>query len=129
MGGSAVISADCLGLRQRLYGGPIVAGAGGSGRKYITIPMCAEAYGTQAADWGDNLVFVITSNGNHFLALWLGTAERRSAYRDHLGKLDDAFNPNLSEKQRKAAQKGLWHYSENTTKRVGMLRAAMPRDT
>jgi hypothetical protein len=55
-----------VGVRQRLHGGPIVA----SGASNLTIPICAEAYGTTVADWGrDRLTLVILADGRKFLAI------------------------------------------------------------
>ena len=80
LGSDAKIAADKLGLRQRLYGGTITA----RNVKNLTIPICAEAYGTSVADWGfENLVLVITSNGNKFLALWLGYDVAQEQYQKH----------------------------------------------
>ena len=84
VGGDAIISADKLGLRQRLYGGTIAA----RNVKNITIPICAEAYGTTVNDWGyENLCLVILSDGRKFLALWLGSAAAQASYSKHLSKL------------------------------------------
>jgi hypothetical protein len=83
VGGDAVISADKLGLKQRLYGGTITA----RNVQNLTIPICAEAYGTSVADWGfDNLVLVILADGRKFLALWLYEAAQ-TAYAKQLTKL------------------------------------------
>lgn len=121
-GGVAIISADKIGLAQRLYGGTIKA----RNAKNLTIPICAEAYGTTVADWGmDNLVLVITSNGFKFLALWLGSEAAQNVYRKQLGKLEDAFNPDLTDAQRKSAQNKLWKYSYTTTARVAKVRAGL----
>lgn len=121
VGPDAVITADRLGLRQRLYGGTIKA----KNAKNLTIPICAEAYGTTVADWGDNLVLVILGDGRKFLALWLGTDEAQSAYHKQLGKLSRAFDPDATQAQRDKAAKGLWKYSYTTTARVGKLRSAL----
>lgn len=84
IGGDAKITADKLGLRQRLYGGTITA----RNVQNLTIPICAEAYGTTVADWGfDNLVLVILADGRKFLALWLGYDQAQEAYNKNLSKL------------------------------------------
>ena len=83
-GGDALITADKLGLRQRLMGGTITA----RNVQNITIPICAEAYGTTVATWGfDNLVLVILADGRKFLALWLGSEQAQAAYDKNLTKL------------------------------------------
>lgn len=75
---ACLLSCDKLGIRQRYRGGPITAIKG----QYLTIPICAEAYGTTVADWGrDSLTLVILSDGRKFLALWLGSEEAKSAYK------------------------------------------------
>ena len=105
IGGTARISADALGLAQRLYGGTITA----RNVANLTIPICAEAYGTTVADWGfDNLVLVITANGFKFLALWLGYDEAQAAYRKNLSRLTKR--------------------AETTAAKVGRFRAAVPGD-
>lgn len=83
IGGNAIITADKLGLRQRLYGGQISA----RNAKYLTIPICAQAYGTTAKDWGSNLVLVILADGRKFLALWLGSEAAQASYDKNLTKL------------------------------------------
>ena len=84
VGGDAVISADHIGLAQRLYGGTITA----RNVANLTIPICAEAYGTNVSDWGwGNLVLVITPNGFKFLALWLGYDSAQQAYKKNLSHL------------------------------------------
>ena len=105
VGGDARISADALGLSQRLYGGRITARNAAN----LTIPICAEAYGTNVADWGwDNLVLVILADGRKFLALWLGYEAAQAAYTKQLGKLTKR--------------------AETTAARVGRLRAVLPGD-
>ena len=105
IGGTARISADALGLAQRLYGGTITA----RNVANLTIPICAEAYGTTVADWGfDNLVLVITANGFKFLALWLGYDEAQAAYRKNLSRLTKR--------------------AETTAAKVGRFRAAVTGD-
>jgi len=84
-GDDAVISSDKIGLAQRLYGGEIPRG--GKGPKMLTIPICAEAHGTTAADWGDNLVLVIIADGRKFLALWLGSEEAQGRFSHLFGRL------------------------------------------
>lgn len=103
-GGDAVISADHLGLKQRLYGGRITA----RNVQNITIPICAEAYGTTAKDWGDSLVLVILADGRKFLALWLGTEQAQATYAQHLGKLTK--------------------HASTTATRVARFRASTPKD-
>ncbi len=73
-GGTVRLSSDKLGLRQRYHGGTITA----RNHKYLTIPICAEAYGTKVADWGiKNLVLVINkSTGSRWFALWLPGASK-----------------------------------------------------
>ena len=82
---ACVLSCDKLGIRQRLRGGPITAVKG----EYLTIPVCAEAYGATVADWGrDTLTLVVLSDGRRFLALWTGSEESRAALRSAgVGKL------------------------------------------
>ena len=69
-GASVELSNNHLGLRQRLYGGTISAKSG----KYLTIPICAEAYGKLASEFG-KLVLVIIADGRKFLCQWLGEGE------------------------------------------------------
>lgn len=74
--GSVLLSADKLGLRQRLYGGAIKKKS-----KMLTIPITAEAYGTTSKDWGDALVPVIfLDSGKKFLALWFGTEATQKVF-------------------------------------------------
>jgi hypothetical protein len=76
VGGDVLLKNDKIGLKKRLYGGSTKAVKHAN----VTIPICAEAYGTTVADWGmDNLVLVILGDGRKFLALWLG-GERGAAY-------------------------------------------------
>ena len=83
-GGTAKISSDKLGLQQRYYGGTITA----KNANNLTIPICAEAYGTKVSDWGfDNLVLVILADGRKFLALWLGSEEAQSTYQKNFARL------------------------------------------
>lgn len=81
----ALLSCPKLGVRQRLHGGRIEASRG----ENLTIPICAEAYGTTVADWGrDNLTLVILADGRKFLALWLGSEESQRVYHEAgLGKV------------------------------------------
>lgn len=75
----ALLSCDKLGVRQRYYGGSIEA----INHNNLTIPICAEAYGTTVADWGfENLTLVVFDDGRKFLALWLGTDEVVRSYRE-----------------------------------------------
>lgn len=65
---------DKLGLRKRLYGGPVKA----VNVKNITIPLCAEAYGTTVHDWpelGNGSVIATLGDGRKFWCLWLGDDE------------------------------------------------------
>jgi hypothetical protein len=74
--------------------------------KNITIPICAEAYGTTVADWGfDNLVLVVFADGTKFLALWQGYEAARQSYEKNLSKLTN--------------------HAGTTSKRVNMLRAKL----
>ena len=78
VGGDVILKANKLGLKQRLYGGSVKA----VNHKNVTVPICAEAYGTKAADWGlDNLVLVILGDGRKFLALWLGSTAVQKMYK------------------------------------------------
>jgi len=120
VGGDAKISTDKLGVRQRYYGGTIAA----RNVANLTIPICAEAYGTTVKDWGDSLVLVVLGDGRKFLALWLGSDAAQAAYDKHLGKLAKAFDPDASDSERKRAQKGLWSRAETTASRVAKVRAA-----
>lgn len=82
IGGSVLLQSDKLGLRQRLHGGTIAA----RNHKYITIPICAEAYGTKVADWGmENLTLVILADGRRFFALWLGNDDVNRKFRHVIG--------------------------------------------
>jgi hypothetical protein len=97
--GTARLSSDQLGLRQRYHGGVIKA----RNHKYLTIPICAEAYGTKVADWGiENLVLVITWNAR-FFALWLPTSEDKKIFKRKMK---------------------LTTRAENTTRKVGQLMSA-----
>lgn len=125
-GSTATIQADKLGLAQRYYGGTITA----RNVQNITIPICAEAYGTTVADWGfDNLVLVVLSDGRKFLALWLGSDAAQSAYHEHLGRMEKAYDPDATEAQRKAAQNRLWKTAGTTAARVGKVRASLGVDS
>jgi hypothetical protein len=73
----AVLSCNKLGIRQRLYGGTIHAVK----NKFLSIPICSEAYGTTPKDWGKSLVPVRLSDGRWFLALWLGSEITKSSYK------------------------------------------------
>lgn len=61
VGGVLFVSNNQQGMAQRFYGGPIVAGAGGSGAKWLTLPARQEAYGHRAREFND-LVFVKLRN-------------------------------------------------------------------
>ena len=76
VGGDVLLKNDKIGLKKRLYGGSTKA----VNHANVTVPICAEAYGTTVKDWGmENLVLVILGDGRKFLALWLG-GERGAAY-------------------------------------------------
>lgn len=47
------VAVNKIGIRQRYYGGPIIAGAGGTGRKYLTIPARSETYGRSALEFSN----------------------------------------------------------------------------
>lgn len=100
--GNVRLSNDKLGLRKRLYGGPVRA----VNHNNVTIPICAEAYGTTVSDWGfDNLVLVILGDGRKFYALWLGNEESQR-------KFHDIFKGNI-------------HRSEVTTRRAMKVKTAL----
>jgi hypothetical protein len=102
-GGTVILESDKLGLRQRLHGGTISA----RNHKYITIPICAEAYGTKVSDWGiENLVLVILADKRKFFALWLGSDSASRA----LGARRS--NPNYA------------HRAEVSTRRANKFRTA-----
>lgn len=61
-GGTVTVSTNQIGVRQRLRGGPIVAGANGSGKKFLTIPARSDAYGKTAGDF-TGLKFDFTDQG------------------------------------------------------------------
>jgi hypothetical protein len=111
-GSFARVSSDKLGLRLRYYGTqgtPITARNAAN----LTIPICAEAYGTTVADWGfDNLVLVILADGRKFLALWLGYEESQQAYMRNM-------NAKIVNGQLKAR---LTRRAETTAARVNRLR-------
>jgi hypothetical protein len=88
MGPTAVLSCDKLGVRQRLYGGPIKA----INVQNLTIPIAPESYGTRAADWGDQLTLVILADGRKFLALWLGDEQSKEHYEKTLAKYHAEFS-------------------------------------
>lgn len=62
VGSRAVVSINQIGIAQRYFGGPIVAGANGSGKKWLTIPARSEAYGNRAGEFND-LHFVFFREG------------------------------------------------------------------
>jgi len=70
VGGAVQLTCNKLGVRQRLYGGEI------KGNKYLTIPICAEAYGKLASEFGKTLVLVVIADGRKFLAQWLGEGKK-----------------------------------------------------
>lgn len=84
VGGNVILTSDKVGLRQRWLGGQIPKG--GKGPKMLTIPICAEAYGTSAADWGDQLVLVCIG-AKRFLCLYLGSTEVEQRFKSKMGKL------------------------------------------
>ena len=107
---------DKIGLRQRYYGGVITA----KNVQNLTIPICAEAYGTKVSDWGfDNLVLVILGDGRKFLALWLGNEDVAARYHERVGKMIDKFN------KRKAAGQIQGHASERLTRAVNRFREGL----
>ncbi len=54
VGGDAVkVSITHRGLAQRYYGGDIVAGQNGSGKKFLTLPVHPAAYGHRAREFAD----------------------------------------------------------------------------
>jgi hypothetical protein len=107
------IWSDKLGLRQRFYGGTITA----KNVQNLTIPICAEAYGTRVADWGfENLVLVILGDGRKFLALWLGSEAARTKYHATVEKMMANFN------RRKAAGKIQVQANERLTRAVNRYR-------
>lgn len=61
-GSEVVVTTNQQGVRQRLRGGLIVAGANGSGKKFLTIPARSDAYGKRAGDF-PGLKFEITDHG------------------------------------------------------------------
>jgi hypothetical protein len=86
-GPSAILSSDKIGLRKRYYGGPTVA----VNAENVTIPICAEAYGTTVKDWGrDNLVLVILADGRKFFALWLGGSGGSNLRQSFKGRIKRA---------------------------------------
>ena len=105
---------DKLGLRQRYYGGPIDARRSAN----LTIPICAEAYGTTAKDWGNHLTLVILADGRKFLALWLGSEANRQVYHNTVGKAIESFNKG------KAAGKIQVRANERKSRAVGKFRDA-----
>lgn len=97
------LSCDKLGVRKRLYGGPVKA----VNHENVTVPICAEAYGTTLADWGvDNLTLVILADGRKFFALWLGNEENQALYESTVGTASRGFQ------KRKAAGKIQAHAAE-----------------
>ena len=58
----ALISVNQVGIRLRLLGGTVRAGANGSGKKWLTIPARAEAHGKRAGEFND-LRFVFFEHG------------------------------------------------------------------
>lgn len=71
----AVLRCSKLGVRQRYHGGTISAKSG----KYLTIPICADAYGKTAAEFNDELVPVRLADGRWFLAQWNGDGDKPKA--------------------------------------------------
>ncbi len=70
-GSSVLLTSDKLGLKQRLHGGTIRA----RNHKYLTIPICAEAYGTRVADWGFENLTLVVLGGKKFFALWVASPD------------------------------------------------------
>ncbi len=62
VGTKAIVSVNQIGIAQRYFGGPIVAGANGSGKQWLTIPAREEAYGHRAGEFSD-LHFVFFREG------------------------------------------------------------------
>ena len=104
MGGNVLLTCDKQGVRQRWLGGQILKG--GKGPKMLTIPICAEAYGTIAADWGDQLVLVCIG-AKRFLCLYLGSTEVESRYKKFLGSPFE---------KAAAKKKNPWRRAETTAK-------------
>jgi hypothetical protein len=110
---SVLLYSDKLGLRKRYYGGPVTA----VNVKNLTIPLCAEAYGTKVADWGyDNLVLIILADGRKFLALWLDNENVSHQFEQTVGKTISKFN------KRKAQGKIQRAAHETLSRNVNKLR-------
>jgi hypothetical protein len=92
VGPSALLQCDKLGLRQRLKGGTIKA----INVKNLAIPIAAESYGTQPADWGDTLTLVILGDGRKFLCLYTKGATEK-AFKSSVGKFQSQFSKRKSE--------------------------------
>jgi len=83
--GGVTISVNQTGVRQRYLGGPIQPK---NGRKYLTIPACAEAYGKTARDFSNLKPVPYISNGHLAFALVEADAtatKNKSAGRDFAG--------------------------------------------
>jgi len=92
IGSACVLQCDKLGLRQRLKGGTIKA----INVKNLAIPLTAESYGTQPADWGDTLTLVILADGRKFLCLYTAGATEK-AFKSTIGKFQTQFSKRKSE--------------------------------
>lgn len=63
IGGDGVkIAINHVGIAQRYFGGDIEAGQNGSGKKFLTLPVAAEAYGHRAREF-DDLEFIPSEDG------------------------------------------------------------------
>jgi hypothetical protein len=100
-GGNVVLSSDKIGLRQRYFGGQIPKG--GKGPKMLTIPICAEAYGTSASDWGDQLMLVCIG-ARRFLALYLGSQAANDRFKKTLGTLTSRAETTVNRVRKYAAE-------------------------
>lgn len=52
-GDGVMVSINHVGIAQRYFGGVIVAGQNGSGKKFLTLPVHPEAYNRRAGEVGD----------------------------------------------------------------------------
>lgn len=118
-GGRVELTSDKLGLRQRLHGGTISA----INHKYLTIPICAEAYGTRVADWGfENLTLVITPRAR-FFALWLGNADVQSKFDATVGEKMDKYRARTARMAKSGRTTGV-PMSEPITRAVNRFRVS-----
>lgn len=106
-GPDVLIYSDKLGLRQRWYGGKIEA----VNVSNLTIPICAEAYGTKVSDWGfENLQLVII-NGVKFFALKQGGSAGKAEFQKAFKRKKDG---------------GYWSQrSSGTTNRANNIRGSL----